>query len=169
MTEGMDKFAAMLLRLEKEIEGKPPCASVYVDREGKAIEIVLNTSRGCFGEWIKGEAATSRCIATEIRIEWLGPIFRCTWRTSVSSIRAHRKAKSDRLNKRMICWTELAKAAATVVTRHRIGLLKSGVDSPGINELQQALRAVRDAPARRIACPLAQSSNPSRCWSRHSA
>lgn len=57
-----DEFTAWLLtaakKAQKELERFPkPIASICISKEGQAVEVSLDTSKGTYSEWIEGEGA----------------------------------------------------------------------------------------------------------------
>lgn len=49
----LDDLAKFLAKARKKVG--PPCMAIYIDEENGTIDLVLDTSRPVYGEWIKGE------------------------------------------------------------------------------------------------------------------
>lgn len=54
-TADLDDFARTLLEMASAAKDRPPVMSLFVDEESKSVELILDTHRQYYGEWIKGE------------------------------------------------------------------------------------------------------------------
>jgi len=50
-------FEKLVDDLIKESEKYKPCASLWIDKESRRVELLLDSSHSTYGEWIKGEGA----------------------------------------------------------------------------------------------------------------
>lgn len=53
----MDEFEKAIKEAMVEAEKYHTCMSLCVNQEGKSVELILDTSRDTYGEWIKGEGS----------------------------------------------------------------------------------------------------------------